>query len=215
MLVLDLPLFILPKSLLRYSGSQLRFSTKRSDKQLSSQSCIMGLCRSQLQGALLQQLMVYPQQLGYILSGVWRMPKVKVSTWFSFASFFYSLDLNVWFTDNDVRKNLMLVTFGGQIVEITVVRYHTFTVCGWFRKESALCGKEFLIFITCSWGWCWLSHHFLQMCTATLQRQAEEDQVQTQVVIPNQDDQTELHKITMYHPDNRSSRIKGSHRLKC
>lgn len=29
----------------------------------------------------------------------------------------------------------MLVTFGGQIVEITVVRYHTFTVCGWFRKE--------------------------------------------------------------------------------
>ena len=52
------------------------------------------------------------------------------------------------------------------------------------------------------------------MCTATLQRQAEEDQVQTQVVIPNQDDQTELHKITMYHPDNRSSRIKGSHRFK-
>lgn len=51
------------------------------------------------------------------------------------------------------------------------------------------------------------------MCTAAVQMQGEEDQVQTQVVIPNQEDRIEQHKVIMCHPDNRNLKTKARRKL--
>lgn len=47
------------------------------------------------------------------------------------------------------------------------------------------------------------------MSTVRVLKEAEEDQVQIQVVIPNQEDLTEQHRVIMCHPDKQNSKIKA------
>ena len=48
------------------------------------------------------------------------------------------------------------------------------------------------------------------MCTAVTQKVEEEDQVQLQVVIPNQGDRTEQPRVITYLQDNKNTKTKDS-----
>lgn len=58
---------------------------------------------------------------------------------------------------------------------------------------------------------CSSSLSVLQMFTVVVPTAAEGDQVQTRVVIPNQEELTERHRIIMCHRDNRNLKTKARH----
>lgn len=51
------------------------------------------------------------------------------------------------------------------------------------------------------------------MFTVVFLKEEEEDPAQIQVVIPNLEDQTNQHKIIMFHQDNRSTKTKASNNI--
>ena len=51
------------------------------------------------------------------------------------------------------------------------------------------------------------------MSTVRVLKEAEEDQVQIQVVILNQEDLTEPHRVTMYHQDKQNLKTKARKKL--